>query len=331
MIRAPQLSSLAILLLVAGVAWGEEGARPCQVGYRRIDFKFTNPAGEEQKRQLDLWYPTEETEGPYSYRGQKGSVAKNAAVAPGKHPLIIFSHGYLGGSEQSIFLTETCARNGYIVASMNHGDAILNLFAKKQDPPKFAEFAKWTDEKFRDRRDDVVALLDSFEFWNKTEGALFQGHVDEDHIGGMGHSLGGYTMLGLAGGWKSWKEPRIKTAVLFSPYAMPYDVNGQLDQVTIPVMLQGGTLDLGITPFLPPVYKKLAGPKAYLVLKNETHFGWTNLIGLGKTTTETVAAGNAELMVRYTLAFFDQHLLGADQSKILSAKEPLLDVFKVEK
>jgi predicted dienelactone hydrolase len=291
---------------------------------------FKTVAGEERRRQLDLWFPTEAEEGPLNYRGQKGTAAKNAAVAPGKHPVLLFSHGYLGVSDQSIFLTEACARAGYIVASMNHGDALVNIFQKKQDPPKFAEFAKWTDAKYRDRQEDIVALLDQLLAWDQAADSPFFGHVDPQHIGGMGHSLGGYTMLGLAGGWESWREPRIKAAVLLSPFAQPYDVNGQLDKVTIPVMIQGGTLDWGISPFLPPVYKKLPGAKSYLVLKNETHFGWTNLISLGKTTTEAVADGNAELIVRYTIAYFDQHLLEKDRAEVLKAKEPRLEIWKYE-
>jgi predicted dienelactone hydrolase len=326
----------AVLLLIAGVVFAQDKPKPSdktdpgKVGYRRTTLTFKTPAGEELRRQLDLWYPTEAEEGPLDYRGQKGQGARNAAVAAGKHPLVLFSHGYLGVSDQSIFLTEALAREGYIVAAMNHGDALANIFQKKQDPPKFAEFAKWTDEKFRDRHDDVVALLDQLLQWNDGGDSPLAGHIDSQRIGGMGHSLGGYTMLGLAGGWKSWHEPRIKTAVLLSPYALPYDVNGQLDKVSIPVMIQGGTFDLGITPFMPPVYKKLAGPKSYVILKKETHFGWTNLVTLGKTTTEAAAEGNPELIVRYVVAFLDQHLLGQDRGGILKAKEPRLEVYKYD-
>jgi predicted dienelactone hydrolase len=305
--------------------------KPCNVGYRRTNLTFKTPGGEDRKRTLDLWYPTAEKEGPLDYLGQKGVGVKNASVAPGKHPVLLFSHGYLGMSDQSIFLTEACARHGYVVASMNHGDAIVSVFRQKQDPPKFLQFATWTDEKYRDRRDDIEALLDSLTTWNGTDDSPFAGSLDMQHIGGMGHSLGGYTMLGLAGGWKSWREPRIKTAVLFSPFAQPYDVNGQLDEVTIPVMIQGGTLDLGITPFLPSVYRKLPGPKSYLVLKKESHFGWTNLVSLGKTTTEAVSDGNPELIVKYTVAFFDQYLLGQDEAKILEGKDPELEIFRTEK
>lgn len=318
------------LSAITSVSAEEPATNSPQAGYRRTILTFKSPSGEERRRQLDLWYPTDDKEAAITYRRQSGSAAKNAAVAAGKHPLILFSHGYLGVSDQSIFLTEACARAGYIVASMNHADGIANVFDKKQDPPKFGEFAKWTDAKYRDRQEDVVALLDELLAWNKDTASPWSGRIDEQHVGGMGHSLGGYTMLGLAGGWESWREPRIKVAVLLSPFAQPYDVNGQLDKVTIPVMLQGGTLDWGITPFLPPVYKKLVCPKSYVVLKNENHFGWTNLAAIGKSTTEVVAEGNPELIVRYTVAFFDQHLLDKDRADVLKTKEPRLDVWKYD-
>ncbi len=306
-------------------------SRPHQVGYRRTELRYTTADGAERRRQLDLWYPTSDREVKHHYLGQQGMAAKNGAVEKGAHPFIVFSHGYLGASDQSIFLTESLARSGYIVASMNHGDAILNIFKRdeKKERPRFADFDSWSDEKFRDRRDDIVALLDQFATWNKSD-ETWKGHLDEQRIGGLGHSLGGYTLLGMAGGWKSWREPRLKTVVLLSPYAQPFPIHGELEKVTIPVMLQGGTLDLGITPFLGPVYRKLGGPKCFLIFEKETHIGWTNFIALGKTTSEAIADGNGELMNRFTTAFFDQYLWGSDRSKILEAKEPRLSSIQLE-
>lgn len=310
--------------------------RPHQVGYRRQDFQFAVPSGEQRTRQLDLWYPTSEREQRFNYKallginGQVGFVKEGATVAPGKHPLLLFSHGFLGTSDQIIFLTESCARAGYIVAAMNHADSLGTRRQKKLDPPNFGDFAHWTDNKYRDRQEDLTALLNQMLEWNKATDSAWSGHIDEALIGGCGHSLGGYTVMGLAGGWKSWKEPRLKAAVLFSPFAHPFDAQGKTSDVTIPVMLQGGTLDFGITPFLTPVYRKLSGPKVLLVLKNETHFGWTNLICLGKTTTECVADGNAELMVKYTVAFFDQHLLGVDRSALWEKENSRLESFRFE-
>jgi predicted dienelactone hydrolase len=302
--------------------------RPFRVGYRRMEFEIMTSEGEVDERQLDIWFPTEARERRHNYFGQIGRVAQNAAVAEGRHPLLVFSHGFLGASDQTIFLMEACARAGYIVVSINHQDALLNPREQRMESPEFGDAQSWDDSKYRDRHGDVDQLLDRFLEWNESEGSPWEGRIDADAIGAMGHSLGGYTALGLAGAWPSWRDERIKAVVAFSPYALPFRHNGELDDVTIPVMLQGGTLDFGITPFLPGVYERLGGPKAYLVLKDESHFGWTNLIALGKTTAEAVEAGNAELMVRYTIAWFDQHLLGVDRGEILEADEDDLEEYR---
>lgn len=304
--------------------------RPSQAGYRRQTFQFKNKADESQSRQLDLWYPTLEKEEKHDYKHQTGFIAEGAKVAPGKHPLLLFSHGFLGGSDQTIFLTEACARAGYIVASMNHTDALFNRRQRRIEPPKFADAANWTDDKFRDRQEDLSMLLNQFLKWNQEEDSPWEGHIDGERIGGIGHSLGGYTLLGMAGGWKSWKEPRLKAVVLLSPYAQPYGPNGDLPHVKVPVMLQGGSFDIGITPFLPPIYEKLAGPKVFLVLKAENHFGWTNLASLNSTTKDIIKSGNPELMVQYTIAFLDHFLLESDQSKLLESQNKRLDSYRFE-
>jgi predicted dienelactone hydrolase len=326
---ASVLAALVCVVVASAALFAESPEPPHNAGYRRIDFALQAPGGKSLRRNLDLWYPTAEREERYDYKPQVGFAAHEAKVAGGKHPLIVFSHGFLGSSDQTIFLMEACARQGYVVASMNHADARLaGLFGEK---PEFGKPENWSDEKYRDRRDDIVALLDQLLAWNKDDSSLLNNHLDAKRIGGMGHSLGGYTMLGLAGGWKLWYEPRIRAAVLLSPYSLPYTVKGDVSHVQIPVMLQGGTLDFGITPFLPEAYRKLDKPKYYLVLKNETHFGWTNLIAHGKTTTEAASEGNAELIVRYTVAFFDQHLRGRDESKTLTTDEPRLHSYKFER
>ena len=211
---------------------------------------------------------------------------------------------------------------------MNHADAETS---KGPNPDReILASGNWTDLKYRDRKEDLTALLDQMLAWNGKAGSPWEGRIDAKRVGAMGHSLGGYTVLGLVGGWPRWKDDRIKAAVLFSPFAQPFPVRGDLSKVAVPVQIQGGTLDFGITPFLPPVCDKLGGPKAFLVLKNETHFGWTNLISLGKATKEAVARGNAELMVRFTIAWFDQFLVGADRKAILKRGDGALESYKVE-
>lgn len=153
-----------------------------------------------------------------------------------------------------------------------------------------------------------MALLDHCLAEDTRAGARLEKHVDAGAVGVAGHSLGGYTALGLVGGWETWRDKRVQAALLMSPYLTPYLEKERLKGVAAPVMLQGGTLDFGITPFLPRAYRDLRRPKYYLVLEGETHFGWTNLVSLGKTTTEAVEGGNPELIARYSVAFFDRHL-----------------------
>src|SRR5262249_59137614 len=116
-----------------------------------------------------------------------------------------------------------------------------------------------------------------------------------------------------------------RAGLLLSPYTLPFTKN--LPAVKSPVMLQGGTQDWGITPFLQATYDPLPGPKYYLVLKNANHFEWTNFIEQGKTTTDVVKEGNAKLMTDYGVAFFNHHLRGED-APLLRQKADGLEPYK---
>lgn len=59
--------------------------------------------------------------------------------------------------------------------------------------------------------------------------------LDTKRVGLAGHSLSGYTVLGLAGGWVEWKDTRIKAVLAFSPCCSPYLTKGQLANLNIPV------------------------------------------------------------------------------------------------
>ncbi|HZN32459.1 MAG TPA: alpha/beta fold hydrolase [Pirellulaceae bacterium] len=299
-------------------------------GYRTTTLEYKAPDGSERKRSVTLWYPTAAKAERHSYRPQVGFVAADADVLGRKNPLILFSHGFLGAADQTIFLTEELARQGYIVAGVNHADSLRERSDGPQPRPNFAQPQTWDDTKYRDRRDDVVALLDHLlALSGEKDSFLFQ-RVNPQQVGALGHSLGGYTVLGLAGGWKAWHEPRIKATVALSPYSLPYVKSGKdnVKAINIPIMFQGGTLDIGVTPFLPPLYDQLAAPKYLLTLKNENHFGWTNFASFTKTTTDTVQQGNPQLITDYTVAFFDHHLRRLPAAELLTKENERLEAFK---
>ncbi len=319
-----------ICLIGSAVALADEIAKPVTAaGYRKFSLTYKTK-DEERLRNVFLWYPSAKDAQRHDYHGQIGFVAADSDVANGSHPLILFSHGFLGAGDQTIFLMEAFARKGYVVATLNHADSLFQKRTKPIEPPKFADAKSWTDQKFRDRQEDMTALLDHLLELSGKKGSFLHERVDANMIGACGHSLGGYTVLGLAGAWESWRDERIKAVLAMSPYSMPFLTQGSIAEIKVPVMIQGGTLDFGITPFQPPIYNKLTAPKYLLVLKNETHLGWTNLISLGKTTLEVVQDGNAQLITDYSVAFFDRHMRGRNgqETELLQQKHPRLDSYR---
>jgi predicted dienelactone hydrolase len=95
----------------------------------------------------------------------------------------------------------------------------------------------WNDSTFADRRNDLKALIDGMLSHRE-----LQRVIDAQSIGAAGHSLGGYTVVGMAGGWASWADARIRAVLALSPYVMPFQVRQTLGNVRVPLMYQGGTL-----------------------------------------------------------------------------------------
>jgi predicted dienelactone hydrolase len=251
--------------------------------------------------------------------GRDVAVWKPTAAAPASgYPLIVFSHGFTGCNTQTKFLMEALAEAGYLVLAPNHKDAgcgggryIFGSATRKPEVP-FREAGKWSDQTYRDRREDMEAVLNAALSHSEFDGV----RLDAGRVGVAGHSLGGYTVLGLAGGWPSWKDPRVKAVLALSPYSAPYLSQEQLGNLNIPVMYQGGTRDSGITPMV----KRNGGacdqsvkPKYYIELDGAGHFAWTNLNRMYVSSIDA-----------YSVAFFDAYLKGrkGDLAKLLNGGRP---------
>jgi len=272
-----------------------------------------------------VWYPTNSAEASFRYPGGLAStMALNAPVAEcAQYPLVVFSHGFRGSSIQSIFLTEELARAGYIVIAPDHKDSLGkvdqpmkgHLLRRGREP--FIRPGKWTDASYRDRAVDIKLVLDEI-----LRDPRFGPRIDPSKIGGAGHSLGGYTILGLSGGWTSWKDDRIKAALLMSPYVAPYLSAGTLPSVHIPVMYQGGTRDFTITPRVKRsggAYDAANPPKYFVEFARVHHLDWSTLVcGSYGSVAECLAGSlSARLINAYAIAFLNRYLKGRP--------EPLLD------
>jgi malonyl CoA-acyl carrier protein transacylase len=68
----------------------------------------------------------------------------------------------------------------------------------------------------------MTALIDLVVAADTDVSTFLYRRVDTERIGAIGHSLGGYTVLGLAGGRASWREQRVRAVLGLSPYVAPY-------------------------------------------------------------------------------------------------------------
>ncbi len=193
--------------------------------------------------------------------------------AIGKLPLVIFSHGFHGCNTQSLFIVQAMDREGYLVMAPNHKDAIGGGAIAKPEQ-SFRKPEQWNDSTFKDRGDDIkrlIAALHKDPRWNL--------YIDWTKVALAGHSLGGYTVLALGGAWPSWKQPNIRAILALSPYCEPFVDSGNLAAIGIPVMYQGGTRDLGITPTIKNLrgaLSKTSSPACFVEFDKLGHLGWTN-------------------------------------------------------
>lgn len=276
----------------------------------------------ESGRKVAVWYPAAEAEQPLAYSranyGFLGSVAKDSPPLEGcpRVPLVLFSHGLGGCALQSLFITEELARHGYVVAAPDHTDAACAIGSDDvkvgniRTDNSFLTPGRWTDQNEIDRLHDLREVIRLVA--NDPQLARI---VDVSRIGAVGHSLGGYTVVGMAGGWPAWKTPEIKAVLALSPYVEPFVVKGTLDTLGIPVMYQGAQFDWGITPSLEGrrgAYAASGSPKYYVKLKGGSHFEWTNLLCTGEANVADCLKDrdNAALIDAYGIAFFDRYLKG---------------------
>jgi predicted dienelactone hydrolase len=140
-----------------------------------------------------IWYPVapEIRESPREigapgdpiFRGHP--IADHAPLSPAhaKYPLLLLSHGTGGSAVDLDWLASALAANGYIVAGVNHpGNTALAPLTREG-------FVLWWE-----RATDVSEVLDAV-LADRTLGP----HIDRDRVGAVGFSLGGYTVLELAG------------------------------------------------------------------------------------------------------------------------------------
>jgi predicted dienelactone hydrolase len=142
----------------------------------------------------DIWYPADPAAveqmqwigSPDNPFAKAGKAALDAAILPGseKFPLILLSHGIGGSSAMMAWLGAALASRGYIAAAVNHpGNNALEDYT-------IPGAVFWGQ-----RAHDLSALLDLL-----LADSTFGRRIDPKRVGAAGFSLGGLTVIELAGG-----------------------------------------------------------------------------------------------------------------------------------
>ncbi|HEV2701475.1 MAG TPA: hypothetical protein VGV09_07580 [Steroidobacteraceae bacterium] len=186
-------------------------------------------AGDTQGLTALLHYPCEAASRPTSFGPYALDVSVDAALAPGRFPLVAISHGSGGSPLLYRTLSLLLARHGFIVALPKHPGNSLgdNDLA---DSPRI----------FRERPRQLIALLDAL-----SADATLAAALAAEPVTAIGHSLGGYTVLSVAGGqpWSRSRQPipvphdeRIGALVVMAPACGPFLAPHSLAAVSAPIL-----------------------------------------------------------------------------------------------
>lgn len=177
-----------------------------------------------------VMYPTHVPSTPVMFGPYAIDTSPDAPIVEGRYPLVVVSHGNSGWHLLYRSITTHLARNGYIVAMLEHAgnnrndNSLEGTHANLANRPKHLRLT-------------IDAVVDDPEL-----GAC----VISDQVAVIGHSIGGYTALAVAGGapWSEKRErvevtrdARVRALVLLAPATLWYTPEGSLRDVNLPILM----------------------------------------------------------------------------------------------
>jgi predicted dienelactone hydrolase len=200
---------------------------------------------------------------------------RGVAVAPGRYPLVLFSHGYAGFRDQSTFLTARLASWGFVVAAPDHFSRDLTEVLGGVG----ATGATSTTTDVQDLEHTVTLMAAQ----DTDPSSPFHGHVDTKLLGAVGHSAGGAAVESLA-----VADPHVATFIGLAGAtvgAFGQRSSGTASTVpTQPGLLMSGTADTVVpTASIVAAYHRLHPPKRLILVKGAGHLVFADLCEVGSS------------------------------------------------
>ena len=221
---------------------------------------------------------------PFTFLGR---AVRDAApkTTDGAFPLIIVSHGYLGSRLLLTYLTENLASKGYVVVAIDHTESTF------KDAAGFPST-------LLNRSKDIIFTMNQIANLGKDKNNFLSGIVDDQNIGLVGYSMGGYGVLNVAGAgysdasvklfgamsggskaievrtgsnadYQASIDPRIKAVVAFAPWGMERGVwdTESLKGLKIPTFFVAGSQDdiSGYEKGIKAIYNSAVNANRYML------------------------------------------------------------------
>ncbi|MEJ7598435.1 MAG: alpha/beta fold hydrolase [Kofleriaceae bacterium] len=195
------------------------------------------PDGRDGQAACWWMYPTDEPSRAVSIGPYPMTLSADAPVADGRFPVVVISHGSGGSHLLYRTIASRLAQHGFVVVMPEHP-------GNNRNDNSLAS----SDENLVHRPQQIVRALDAVHADPELGPRL------SDHTGMVGHSIGAYTALAVAGGRPSSRtgtlievvsDPRVTALVLLAPVAFWYVPEGALRDVDAQILIFGGEADTG--------------------------------------------------------------------------------------
>ncbi|AVT30477.1 chlorophyllase [Plantactinospora sp. BC1] len=249
----------------AGVA----PSRRFAVGVRELGYR----RGADRRLPVTVWYPAEGASG--------GSPDRNARVADGRFPVVLFSHGLTGRPSDYRTLLVRWAAAGFVVVAPTYpytsrGATELQVLDVVNQPA------------------DASYVLTRVLALDGETGDPLRGHLAVDRVAAAGHSAGGVTTIGL---FTAGRDDRLDAGIVLAGTAL--GVGTAFSGAAAPQLFVHGERDDVVSYRAGrAAYDRVPWPRAMLTLPDGDHVG--ALLGSDEPALDVVAGTTVEFL-RWTL------------------------------
>jgi predicted dienelactone hydrolase len=184
----PLVVAAASVALLQPAAHATDAALAAQAGFRQMT--VTASSADAKPAHFALYYPTPDAARVIPMGPFPQTVAINGAPEPKVKGLIVISHGTASTETGFATLALALARNGYLVASVEHVGDTWQDQSMRATPGRY----------FAERPRQASRVIDTMLADPQWRARIANDADGRPLIGALGHSAGGYTVLALAGG-----------------------------------------------------------------------------------------------------------------------------------